>query len=585
MPDRTRPTAADAPAVTRRSLLCSAGAGTLAAVLAGLPVPALASPGSAPDTGAPGFAEVPAARTDRVTVPSGYTSRVLLPWGAPIAPGGPAWRTDAANTAAQARQQVGTGHSGLRYLPLGPSRKGTRNGLLVIGHAVLDPVLLHADGGRADTAERAAKEIASLGATVVRVELAEGRWRIARDELNRRVTADTPVVFSGPLAGNAALDTGAEPLGTTGGSAHAVTPWHTYLTGEDTFADAFGTRDPSWRPQPAHQAYGLAADSARGWHRHLARFDLARTPKEADRFGWVVEIDPFDPQGPPAKRTALGRLGHAGLAFAQSRGRPVVYMTDTAHVYKFVAARPWEEVRRPAASPLDEGTLYALRLDANGTGTWLPLTHGRAGLTARDGFADQAAVLLRARRAAAAVGATALRGPGRPTVHPGSGEVYLPEADGGRLLAWTEGAMDHAATVLAWREFARAGGGFAAPGGVFAGADGRLWITTDVAHLDRDAGREQLGNSALLCADPHSGKVRRFMTGPRGCGIVGVGATPDQRTLFVAVRGPGSVDARWGEPTAENPRAVGNWPGFDPRGRPRCAVVAIRKDDGGPVGS
>ncbi|WP_306367009.1 PhoX family phosphatase [Nocardiopsis sp. CC223A] len=584
MPDRTRHTAAAVPAVTRRSLLRSAGAGTLAAVLGGAPAPTLA----APDTGTPGFTEVPAARTDRVTVPAGYTARVLLPWGAPISPGGPAWRPDAANTAAQARQQVGTGHSGLHYLPLGPSREGTRNGVLVIGHAALDPVLLHPDGGRADTAERAAKEIASLGATVVRVELSEGRWRMARDELNRRITADTPVVFSGPLAGHGALDTGADPLGTTGGSAHAVTPWHTYLTGEDTFADAFGTRDSSWRPRPVHEDHGLTADSARGWHRHLPRFDLARTPGEADRFGWVVEIDPFDPQGPPAKRTALGRLGHTGLAVAQSRGRPVVYMTDAAHAYKFVAARPWQQVRRPSVSPLDEGTLYALRLDADGTGTWLPLVHGRTGLTVLDGFADQAAVLLRARRAAAAVGATAFRGPGRPAVHPGSGEVYLPEADGsggGRLLAWTEGALDHAATVLAWREFARAGEGFAAPGGAFSGADGRLWITTDVAHLGWDAGRERLGNSALLCADPHSGRVRRFLTGPRGCGIAGVSTTPDQRTLFVAVREPGSSDARWGEPTAEDPRAVGNWPGFDPRGRPRCAVVAVRKDDGGAVGT
>ncbi|CAL9379227.1 hypothetical protein SUDANB121_01030 [Nocardiopsis dassonvillei] len=596
MTDRIRPEpppGARPPAVTRRRLLCSAGAGTLAAVLAGLPPgAALASPDDGSLDGTPGFTEVPVTRTDRVTVPPGYTARVLLPWGAPISPGGPAWRPDAANTAEQARRQVGTGHGGLRYLPLGPSRTGTRNGLLVLGHADLDPVLLHADGGRADTAERAAKEIASLGATVVRVELFDGRWRMARDELNRRITADTPVVFSGPLAGHPALDTGADPLGTTGGSAHAATPWHTYLTGEDSFADAFGTRERSWRPRPAHDAYGLTADSARGWHRHLDRFDLARTPKEADRFGWVVEIDPFDPQAPPVKRTALGRLGHTGLALARSRGRPVVYMTDTAHVYKFVAARPWEEVRGPRTSPLDEGALYALRLDGGGRGTWLPLAHGRAGLTARDGFADQAAVLLEARRAAAAVGATAFRGPGGPAVHPDTGEVYLPEADGsggGRLLVWTEGARDHAATLLAWREFTRADAGqgavFASPGGVFSGADGRLWITTDVAGLGREAGRERLGNSSLLCADPRTGGVRRFLTGPRGCGITGVGATPDQRTLFVAVHGPGSADARWGEPTAENPRAVGNWPGSDPRGRPRCAVVAVRKDDGGIVGT
>ncbi|MDE3722005.1 DUF839 domain-containing protein [Nocardiopsis sp. N85] len=579
------------PALTRRHLLHAAGLGSMAAALAGLPHgPALADPAGGT---APGFTEVPVTRADRVTVPPGYTSRVLAPWGAPIVPGGPAWRPDAGNTAAQARLQIGTGHSGLHYLPMGPSREGVRNGLLVIGHAALDPTLLHTDGGRSDTAERVAKEIASLGATVIRVELTEGRWRQARDELNRRITADTPVVFSGPLAGHRALDTGADPSGTTGGSAHALTPWHTYLTGEEAFPDVFGSRNASWRPETTERAYGLTAGSARGWHRHHDRFDLARTPKEANRFGWVVEIDPFDPSAPPAKRTALGRIAHVGIAVAASRGRPVVYMSDVAHVYKFVAARPWEQTRTATGSPLDEGTLYALRLDRDGTGTWLPLTHGRTGLTVRDGFADRADVLLRARQAAAAVGATAFRGPGRPTVHPDTGEVYLPEAGdggGGRLLVWTEGALDHAATVLAWREFAKAGGSgqggvLTSPGGVFAGADGRVWITTDVARSAGAAGRGHPGNGALLCADPGTGRTRRFLTGPRGCGIAGVSATPDQRTLFVAVRGPGSSDARSGGPTAENPRAVGNWPGFDPKGRPRCAVVVVRKEDGGIIGT
>jgi secreted PhoX family phosphatase len=579
----------------RRALLTTAGLGALgaAALVGGPPLPALAAPLT---DSRPAFSPVPVGREDAVTVARGYTVRVLAPWGGPLASNSPRWRPDASDTAADALRQVGTGHGGAQYLPLSPAHEGNRRGLLVLSHATADPVLLHADGGRAATAERAAKEMASLGVTVLRVELSEGRWRVRGDELNRRLTPATPVAFSGPLAGHAALDTGADAQGVLGGFAHAATPWGTFLTGEDTIADAFGTEERRWRPSPAQERYGLAADaSAYGWHAHHPRFDLARTPKEAHRFGWTVEVDPFAPEAAPVKRTALGRLAARGAAVTESRGHAVVYLCDDTHVYKFVTARPWRRMRGATAGPLDEGTLYAARLDKNGTGVWLPLEHGRANL--RTGFEDQADVLLRAREAADAVGATALRRPGRPAVHPGTGTVYCPEsegADGGRVLAWTEGAGDHGAAVMSWREFLRPGretdpdgAAFGAPGGVHCGADGRLWITTDAAGAADRGRRERPGNSALLCADPETGEVRRFLTGPPGCAVSGVGSTPDQGTLFVTVHGPGSAgpDGDDDGPTGQDPRAVSNWPGFDPRGRPRSAVVVVQRRDGGRVGT
>ncbi|RKS09435.1 hypothetical protein DFP74_5172 [Nocardiopsis sp. Huas11] len=582
----------------RRALLTTAGLGALGAcALTGGP-PALAAataPPSAPLTGSRlTFTPVPVAREDAVTVPEGYTVRVLAPWGAPIGPRSPRWRPDAADTAAAALRQVGTGHGGVQYLPLSPSHEGNRSGLLVLTHATADPVLLHTDGGQSPTAERAAKEMASLGLSVLRVELSDGRWRVRADELNRRLTPSSPVTFAGPLEGHAALETGAEALGVLGGFAHAVTPWGTFLTGEDTIADAFGTDDERWRSGPEQERYGLAADaSAYGWHAHHPRFDLAATPEEAHRFGWTVEVDPFAPDAVPAKRTALGRLAARGAAVVESRGHAVVYLSDDTHLYKFVTGRPWREIRNATTSPLDEGTLHAARLDSNGTGTWIPLVHGRDGL--RAAFRDQADVLLRAREAADAVGATTLRRPGRPAVHPETGTVYCPESasrGGGRVLSWTEGAGDHGAAIMSWREFARPGQGsdaggtvFGSPDSVHCGVDGRLWITTDVAGVvDRDH-RAQLGNSALLCADPETGEVRRFLTGPPGCAITGVSATPDQGTLFVTVHGPGSAEPDDDGPTAEDPRAVSNWPGFDPRGRPRSAVVIVSRRDGGRVGT
>lgn len=584
---------------SRRQILrggAGLGALTAAALLGDTSLPALA----APDTGlSPAFAGIPVTRTDTVAVPPGYTARVLLPWGAPLRRGAPPWRPDAGDTAAAAARQTGTGHSGLCYVPLHPGHDGGRRGLLVVSHSWADPVLLHADGGHSASAARTDKEMVSLGVTVTRVELTDGRWRVIDDELNRRLTAASPTALSGPLAEHRSLETGTDPAGVIGGSAHAITPWGTYLTGEDTLADVFGTDTRGWTATASQRRYGLTAgDSSYGWHTHHGRFDLARGPNEAHRFGWTVEIDPLDPSSTPVKHTALGRLAHGGAAVTESRGRAVVYMSDRTHLYKFVAGRPWRETRGPGPGPLDEGTLYAARLATDGLGTWLPLLHGRSALTADDGFTDQADVLLRAREAADAVGATELQGPGGPSVHPETGTVYCSETSGsgdGRVLSWTEGARDHGATLFSWSEFARAGDPsgedqgalFAAPGGVHCGDDGRLWIRTDVVRSGDAAGgaHERAGNSALLCADPASGEVRRFLTGPRGCGIAGTAAGPDQRTLFVTVQAPGSAADRWGEPTADHPRAVSNWPGFDPAGRPRSAVVVVRKDDGGIIGT
>ncbi|MEV2278678.1 alkaline phosphatase PhoX [Nocardiopsis sp. NPDC049922] len=576
----------------RTALRAGAGLGAFAAAtLAGIPFsPAHAAPeGGARVT----FTPVPIARTDRVTVPRGYTAQVIAPWGAPLHSFGPKWRSDASNSSAEARLQVGTGHSGLHYFPVNPSGDGARSGLLVINHAAADPVLLHADGGRATTPERTAKEMVSLGATVLRVRFSNGRWRVVGADVNRRVTPSSHVTYSGPLHGHDTLEGGAGARGILGGAAHAVTPWGTYLTGESTLADAFGTEDRGWRPSRIHRCYGLAADgSPYGWHRHEPRFDLAASPDEHYRFGWTVEISPWDPVTPPVKRTALGRLALNGAAVTESRGRAVVYMTDDARVYKFVGERPWREVRTATTSPLDEGTLYVARFDRDGTGRWLRLEHGRDGLT--EGFHDQADVLLRAREAALAVGAGQLRSPGRPTVHPETGDVYVPEAradGGGRILTWAEGAGDAGATVMSWREFARPTAddadraAFAAPSGVHTGGDGRLWITTDVARLGTDDQRAALGNSALLCADPESGRIRRFLTGPRGSGISGVSTAPDQRSLFVTVMGPGWSGSPLGDPTAADPAAVSNWPGRDRDGRPRSAVVVVRREDGGIIGT
>jgi hypothetical protein len=351
-----------------------------------------------------------------------------------------------------------------------------------------------------------------------------------------------------------------------------------------------------------------------------------------------VEIDPFDPVSTPVKRTALGRFSHEGAVHALARdGRVVVYSGDDArneYVYKFVSRRRFAP-RYPAANRdlLDEGTLYVAQFQADGAGRWVELTFGRNGLTPANGFGDQAEVLIHTRQAADRVGATMMDRPEWIAVHPHTGEVYCsltnnksrggttrnaadgstpvgsasppvdaanPRADNifGHIIRWREADGDAAATRFEWDVFIQCGDPahpdpnkrgdirgdlFAAPDGLWIDAGGRLWIETDISPSALYKGDYAvMGNNALLCADPASGEVRRFLTGPRGCEITGAIQTPDGRTMFVNVQHPGENPGERSDPA--NPKAHSTWPDGAQGGRPRSATLAIRRRDGGPIG-
>ena len=567
-----------------------------------------------------GFAPIATSTADAVIVPDGYVAEVLIPWGTPLFTSGPAWKKDGTNTAAEQAQQVGSHHDGMHFFPMGKGNERSRRGLLVVNHEYIDQVILYNDGSTTMTKEKVDRAVAAHGVSVVEIALVHGKWRIVDSKFNRRITGATPVAFSGPVTiDHPALQSNNPPMGTLNNCAMGFTPWGTYLTCEENWNGYFGASG-AFTPTALEARYGVSA-AGFGYKWHVgdpARFDLNQNRNELNRFGWVVEIDPFDPQSTPVKRTALGRVKHENAKVVESNGRVVIYTGDDEdkdYFYKFVGAETWRKLRSWGKSPLDWGTLYVAKFNADGSGQWIPLVHGQGPLTVANGWADQADVLLRTRQAADVSGATKLDRPEWVAVHPRNNDVYVSLTNGtsgtpgisprnpnpyGHIAHIVEAGGDNAALTFRWDIFVLAGDPaydaavnvngdiFGSPDGLWIDDDGRLWIETDISNSSQNLasrGYDRIGNNALLAADPATGEIRRFLVGPRGCEITGIITTPDQQTMFVNIQHPGETTTAWGTPTPANPRLVSNWPDFDPDGRPRSATVVIRKIGGGKIGT
>ena len=554
-----------------------------------------------------GFRAVDPSSSDDVVIPAGYVVQVLIPWGDPIVPSGPSFKADGTNTSAEQAQQFGMGHDGMHFF-----RRSDTRGVLVVNHEAVDYTVMF-DAPVTWTREEVLASQNAHGVAVCELEWTGVSWVVVDSPLARRITANTPMVLAGPAAGHPLLQTAADPtgtqvLGTFNNCANGATPWGTYLTCEENFNGYFGTDGAAFAPTDLMKRYGVAGrNTGNAWYKSDKRFDLIDNPNEPNRFGWVVEIDPMDPASTPIKRTALGRLKHENAAFTEAPdGRAVVYTGDDQRferLYKYVSARPWKTMRKHGVSPLDDGTLYAARFDADGTGVWLPLTPASVP-------GDLASILIDTRGAAAAAGATPMDRPEWVAVHPTlSGVAYgtftnnsdrvetdaanpRPANRNGHILRWQNTGGDHAATTFVWSVFALAGTGlgtgdgstiapvdaFGSPDGLAFDGDGRLWIQTDGGQPDvKVNGTAVKQNNQMFVADPVTGDLRRFLVGPKGCEITGWTTTDDARHLFVNIQHPGE-NAPAGDPDAES-----NWP--DRGARPRSATVAIRRADGGVIGT
>lgn len=621
---------------SRRGLLQGGGALGLAGVLSGS-FATLAEAAQAPfahKIPTLGFKPVPFGFSDRVVVPEGYSAEVLYAWGDATGIKGnmPAFRQDASNTAAEQAVQAGMHHDGMAYFPLPLGATGSKHGLMAINHEYTDDGLLHVGGMTPWNGDKVKKAQAAVGVSVIEVEATAKGWQVVRpSRFARRITANTPMAIHGPARGHALMKTEADPagveiLGTFQNCANGQTPWGTYLTCEENWDGVFVNE--SGTLTELEKRYGISnKDAGYRWAWEDFRFDLQLNPNEANRFGWVVEIDPFDPQSKPVKRTALGRFKHEGATMTLApSGQAVVYMGDDQrfeYIYKFVSKNKYDARNRKAnMALLDEGTLYVARFDADGSGQWLPLVHGQNGLQADKGFADQGDVVIKARMAADILGATKMDRPEWIAVHSRKpGEVYCtltnntergkegkpgtdaanprPDNKFGHIIRWNENGADAAATGFKWDIFVLAGRPDAARpehkgnihGDAFGSQDGLkfdyngvLWVETDVSTSTVNMKEYQgMGNNQMLAVVPETGEFRRFLTGPNGCEITGIAFTPDNKTLFINIQHPGEPADERSDPA--KPLAVSSWPDGAAAGRPRSATVAIRKHDGGVIGS
>ena len=418
----------------RRALF---GAGIAATALAMLPDQAPAQ--GAPLTGGPstlGFQELRHGLAQRDSVAEGYEAQTVIRWGDPILADGAAFQAGRSTPDSQAKQ-FGYNNDYLDFFPLPQGSNTADHGLLAVNHEYTNPNLMWPGLGAGRSAalrasaEQARTEVLAHGMSVVEIRRVDGRWSYVKDSrFNRRITGETPMRVSGPAAGHEAMRTKDDPtglrvLGTLNNCAGGNTPWGTVITCEENFNYYFGSADAANPQNPRHAAwrrYGLTEPPLFSWPQHMERFDLGREPNEANRFGWVVEYDPYDPASVPVKRTALGRFKHEGCTHAVNKdGRVVFYMGDDERfefIYRFVTARPFDPNNRAANRDLmDEGTLAVAKLAADGKVEWLDLVHGQGPLTEANGFHSQADVVILARQAATLLGATRWTGPrmSRPT--------------------------------------------------------------------------------------------------------------------------------------------------------------------------
>lgn len=567
------------------------------------------------------------ATSQKIVVPDGYRWMPLLKWGDPIHAGGPEFDPNNQTAAAQA-VQIGYNCDYIGFHGNPRFGRSANKGLLWVNHEYTNEELMFSGYEFGNpTLEQVNIGIEAHGGTIVElIRDDQGIMHVdLNSEYNRRITGTTPMRLSGPAARHIWMQTSEDPyavnvLGTLNNCAGGFTPWGTILTCEENFHQYFGYSGDLSEDDPRlanHKRYGLPAGaSERAWENYHRRYNAAVEPNEPFRFGWVVEIDPYNPQETPVKRTALGRFRHEGATWGYSpSGRVTFYSGDDAqfeYVYKYVSNEAWDPGRRGMNQGLlDNGVLYVAKYNEDGSGEWLPLVYGEGPLTPENGFTSQADVLIRTREAGDALGATKMDRPEDMQQNPVNRKVYLaltnntqrgaedrpgtdeanprPVNRNGHILEMTEANNDAISTTFTWEIFLLCGtpddessyfAGFpkdnvspiANPDNVNFDIDGNLWISTD-----GQPGTLELADAlhVVPTEGPERGNLQQFLATPYGAECASFELTHDNSNLFVSIQHPGEGG------TFDDPVSV--WP-HDRTGVARPTVIQVWNDNGEKIG-
>ncbi len=561
-----------------------------------------------------GFTQVAANSLDDITLPPGYSWHNVALWGEEMWSDSVAFDQASRGDGASQERTFGDNNDGMSLF-----RVDGRN-ILVVNNEYTNRSIIYGNRaeGLPENADDVRKGKAAHGVSVVEIAETDGKWAIVKDsEYNRRITADSEMDITGPARGHDLLKTSADPsgtksLGTWNNCGNGRTPWGTYLACEENFNGYFSSSNKDLELSGAQKRYGLKHDDwGYAWATADDRFDLSKEPNEANRAGYIVEIDPSDPNSTPKKRTALGRFKHENAEVVLAAdGHVVVYMGDDERgefMYKFISANLYVE-GGDNSDLLEDGRLFAAKYNEDGTGDWVELT------PASTGMSSKADICVNTRIAASAVKATTMDRPEWVAANPKKAEVYCAltnnknrgvktNAGGdetpafgpnpreknlyGQIVRLRPSGADHNADSFDWDLYVMAGnptvhsdayGGsdnvnaenmFNSPDGIAFDRNGMLWIQTDGNYSNEEefAG---MGNNQMLLGDPATGEIRRFMVGPNECEVTGITWSADHKTLFVGIQHPGE-------------RGNSHWPDGGST-VPRSAVIAIRRDDGGTVG-
>ena len=560
------------------------------------------------------FTKVDCNNNDTITLPEQYNWSVVSKWGDPMWSDVEEFNQTSCGSHESQLKSVGDNNDGMELFITSDNKT-----LLAVNNEYTNHKIIFSNRKSLlpENKDDILKGMYAHGVSIFEIKNSNNQWNLVKDsKYNRRITPFTKMEITGPAKGHSLMKTkedkdGIYAKGTWNNCGSGKTPWGTYLTCEENFNKYFSSSDKNFKSTNELNRYGIRTrEIGLNWAKADSRFDLSKEVNEPNKVGYVVEIDPLNPNSTPKKHTALGRFKHENAELVISKdGKIIVYMGDDErgeYLYKYVSNESMNEVK-DKSTLLSNGNLYVAKFNDNFTGEWLLLD------TQTTGLSSQAEVCIFTRLAASKVGATTMDRPEWIASNPKKNEVCCcltnnknrgiktnkggdkvdvdkvnPRKNNkyGQIVRWKPRDNNHSSIFFEWDLFVVAGNPnvhddknrgsknidkenmFNSPDGLKFDKYGRLWIQTD-GNYSNSGDFKGMGNNQMLIADTNTGKIKRFMVGPKECEVTGLTFAPDYKTVFVGIQHPGE---RLGSNFPDN----GN-------NKPRSCIIAIQKKDGSEI--